>query len=76
MSGLRAGGKGACDQVVERMEWENTERLLEKGGIAGSGKKNNSTWQKSKIQCKMSKKQDTTSFSSRGITHVSDSDSI
>lgn len=36
MSGLRAGGKGACDQVVERMEWENTERLLEKGGIAGS----------------------------------------
>lgn len=39
MSGLRAGGKGACDQVMGRMAWETTERLLGKGGIAGSGKK-------------------------------------
>ena len=38
--------------------------------------KNNLGWQKSKIQYKMSKKQDTTSSSSRVIAHVSDSDSI
>lgn len=39
MSRLRAGGKGGCDQVVGRMEWETTERLLGKGGIVGLGKK-------------------------------------